>query len=394
MERSVTKKARTQGWFALVFSGACAAWALEAGAGEIMDNTKLISLLENHISLAVIKPKLMNSDCQLNSDTSELIKFQIAAEKGGMDKKDIDELLQIIIKESTRVSTKMREWVSRFMNGCVNFKPEEYDSMVRTLQREGKAIVPFLLEKIEEEDEKKRAGILDLLGKLGDRSEKVLQVVRQMLEDRAPGVRAQAAKAFADLGTPEGAKELIESLKQRKEFIDGIALALGYLKNPIATEALTKILDESPNMDGRIAAAYALGLLRTKEEKAILALLKKGIQDDRNSTLRWKSAEALGAIGDPRTVEYVKRVYQRYQDGRAELLLSLRQASFKQFDTVDFLIPCTNEDKQDVRVAANLTLKFLTGENYNNFDEWSSWWEINKSRPDWIRPPDLAQPKK
>lgn len=381
----MTCKQTARRWIAVAVLGTATALAC-AQAGELLDNEKLTSLLKNKISLVVIKAKIADSTCQFNSDASEIVKIQQAAAEGGMVQKDIDELLQIAINESKRISTKMRELVSRFLNVCVNAKPDEYDPMLRTLQREGKAIVPYLLEKIEEEDEKKRAGLLDALGKLGDRGEKVVQSVRLMLEDRNPAVRAQAARSLADLNVPEIAKELIESLKQRKEFIDGIALALGYLKDPAATEALTRILDESANADGRVAAAFALGQLRTKDEKALLALLRKGVLDDRNALLRANAAKALAEIGDPRTVDYVKRAYQRFRDGRDDLVRSL--GSFRTYDAVDFLIPLTNEDDPKVRLSSIETLKKLTGENFSSYDEWLAWWEINKSRPDWIRAPE------
>ncbi|MBI3830627.1 MAG: HEAT repeat domain-containing protein [Planctomycetes bacterium] len=351
-----------------------------AQAGEFLDNAKLKEVLKAGISLSVIEDMIKASTTQFVYSSSEVVEISKAAKEGNMPQADIDKLLKIVIAEANKGQTRLREMVVRFLNMCVNGTEQEYGAMMRALLREGKAIVPYLLEKIEEENEIKRKGILDAILQIGDKTDTVTRSVKLMLDDRHMAVRAQAAKTVASLAGPATCQDLIDSLDTKKhENLDGIALALGYLNDPKAVNPLTTLLKESNDENACVAAAFALGQLRAKDERALGALLD-GILSDRWDQLRYTSAQALSLIGEPRTVSYVLRAYQRYREGRARLIGTL--AKFKYFEAIEFLVDCTNEDNPEVRKTAMDTLQVVTGEKYDNYDDWLSWWNINKVRPD------------
>jgi HEAT repeat protein len=300
-----------------------------------------------------------------------------------MDKKEIDKLLTTVIEKANLERVRMKELVDRFMNICVNGDPPEYDSLMRQILSEGRACVVQLLKHREEENEKKRTGVLDALGRLGDKSAPVVLQVRLMLSDRHPDVRKQAALAVAALAAATTADELIEILQKRQmEFVDGVALALGEVGDPKAVGPLTTLLTLSTDREARWAAATALGQLRTKDKAAIEGLLA-AVLDTRDPMLRASAAKALGAIGEPRTVGHIIRSFQRFDDpeGRAQLLKQLRY--FKSLVALEFLVPSTNHDSPDIRKAVIETLKVMTGANAETRDEWESVVNVIKDRPDW-----------
>ena len=81
-----------------------------------------------------------------------------------------------------------------------------------------------------------------------------------------------------------------------------------------------------------------------------------------------------------RAVEYIKRGYERYHDGRVEILQTLRY--FKYIKVFEFLIARLDENSPKIRQVAKLTLQQLTGEEYGDTRSWQTWLEINRHRPD------------
>jgi hypothetical protein len=359
--------------------------------GEMMDNPALVNMLRAKISLDVIKKKIENSRCRFNAASDELIAISNAAREGGMPQKDVDDLLKLVIEKANSEKVRLKAMGDHFMNICVNGDEQEYESLMRTLLREGRALVPELLKHIEEENELKRKGVLDALGRLGDKTPEVVKSVRLMLGDRHPAVRAQAAKAVAALAGPDTGKELIRDLERRLgEYTDGFAMALGYLDCKEAVPVLTAVLERSSDKDARLAAAFSLGLLQARDKAAVEALLA-AVLDPHDPRLRTAAAKSLGQIAERRAVDYIIRSFQRYQDGRDELIGQLRY--FKTIPVAEFLIRCVEEDSPEIRRAANDTLKTLTGANVDTAEEWRSVLPVIRDRPDWLPETPAPAPK-
>ena len=189
-------------------------------------------------------------------------------------------------------------------------------------------------------------------------------------------------------------EEKRDGLKKRDEFLALLAniehrhlVRMGEKAYQEVVSLLTQILGDTFGPQSRYAAAQALGRLKP-DAKAINALLD-AVLDDEDAQLRVVAAEALGKIGEPKTVSYIFRGFQRHRDkpGSIELLKQLKY--FKTLKAMDFLIPLTEDDKSGVRKAARETLQLLTG---SDADSQEGWREILRDLPhpmDWERSPKI-----
>jgi len=387
---------RLGGIFALAAVAFSAQFNSRAMAGEPLDNSTLIHALESGISTDVLSAKIDSyfvkgtageseksaQLCHFDASIDALVKVKEAAEKGGWTKDDIAKLQKRMIVIADGDKKRLTGLVSVAMNTFENMDPNDYESMMRQLKKEGKVVAPYILEQIEQESDRKRAGMLDALGQIGDKSDAVVKQAIFMLTDRAKPVRLEAAKCVAKLFGPNTCDDLIARLSARDEKLDGVCMALGYLCDPKAEEALTHTLRYAFDSDTRVCAAFALGQLRAKSQGAREELLS-AVLDEHDEKLRDSAANALGLIGERRTPGYIKRAFERYRPGREDILKHL--ASFKCAESVEFLLQQVENDAPKIKRSAQDTLQILTGENLAGADEWKSWWEVTKFRPDWIQ---------
>jgi len=362
----------------VLFSG------VNAQSGEVVTVETVKKMLENQVPFPNIREFLTQQDSlyQFNGTSDEQIVLTKAA-GAAYDRKDLTELLSIVQKKAKGAETELKNKVDRFVNIAKNRREsgeEEYKVALRALMRDGKAIVPYLLKHMDDEDEFQRDAVLDALGKIGDKSDVVVKNARLMLQDRHPAVRVAAAKAVAALGGPLTAAELLDELTHsRDQAIDGIAMALGYLGDKRAVGPLTFILLNSQDKDGRLAAAFALGELRTQDKESVKALLE-AIIDNNDERLRRASALALSKIGNLEAVPYIMRAYDRYKSTESEMLDVMKY--FKCREAILFLLSHAEDDKPANRSAAIAALKEMTGENMKSGEEWKVWWNYNQDRPE------------
>lgn len=351
---------------------------------KTVDNKQLEDMLKAGIPLETISKMLLdNPNAKMSDLPEEMIQLKKAAQEGGMEAREQKTLLNMVIDLANKEKTRIKGLIDQYMNVCINGEKTEYESMMRQILREGRIVVTELRKHIEEENELKRMGVVDALGRLGEKSALVVKDVRLMLGDRASGVREKAAEALAKIAPPEIVDELIESIERRTvEHLDGIATALGKLGNEKAVKPLSKLLAQSSDPNARRAAAYALGDLRTKDPQAMNALLD-AVLDDQDPQLRAVAAGSLGLIGERRAVGYIIRSFQRHEQkpGRDALLRQL--GNFKSLKVVDFLIPLTDKDAPDIRRAAQETLQVLTGSDASSREGWEAVREVIRDRPDW-----------
>lgn len=375
---------------------AALALALVSGsalAGEVLDNAKVINMVKKGVSLKVIL-KLMEpsanpaeraqgTNFRFDSSSEAMIAIQEAGKEGNWVKEDIAVLQEKITDMAKKDEKYLKELVDRALNVFENADDKEYDSMMRTLAGEGKRAVPYLIAKMEQESDRKRSGVVDALGRVGDKSDAVVRAITLMLTDRAKPVRAQAAKSVQALSDENTAKELIAKLNSRVEKLDGVAMALGYLGNAAAIEPLTKLLKNNADSDTRVCAAFALGELRAKTPEAAKALLD-AVLDDRDEKLRETAANALAAkLGDKRAPSYIMKAFQRYRAGRPELIKNL--SFIKDFSSLEFLAEQADNDDPKVKKAALETFVLLSGEEAKDAEECRSITPILRTRPDWIQ---------
>ena len=354
-------------------------------AVEILTNEKLLKAVQAGVSLDVIlnliNDNLTNS--QFDSSTDALIALQEAGIKGAWKPEQISTLQTKIIDVAKLDTKRINGLVSKALNVFENSDENEYEQVMRELVRVGMGIVPELLKNMEQESERKRSGVVDAIGQIGDKSDSVIKAVLLMLFDRSKPVRLAAAKCVASLARPEDCATLISKLSLKNVKLDGVAMALGYLGDARAIEPLVSLLKLSGDSDARNCAAFSLGQLRAKTPSATDCLLE-AVLDERDEKLRESAAQALALIGDPRAPRHIIRAFQRYRQGREDLLKHL--AYFKDGEAVEFLLDeIDKEDSPKIKKAALETLRILSHEDYESIDDWRSWWSVSKVRPDWIR---------
>ncbi len=381
MELTV-RNARTGAVCAVIVVACFASLAPRARGGELLDNEKLNRALEQGIAPEVIAQKMKTSQCHFDASLDALVDIKKAAEKGTWKAEDIKVLQQAVIAAADGDKRRRIELVARAMNVFENADPDEYGRMMRILRTEGKPIVPHILDQIEQESERKRGGMLDALGQIGDKSDNVVKQAILMLNDRSKPVRMEAAKCVAKLAGANTCDDLVTRLANRDDKLDGVCMALGYLGDPKAADALVRTLKYAYDSDTRVCAAFALGQLRANSKDARASLLE-AVLDEHDEKLRDSAANSLALIGEKQTPNYIIKAFQRYHQGREEIIKHL--ASFKSATSVEFLLEQLENDAPKIKRAADETLQVLTGEKQPSVDEWKSWWEVTRTRPDWIQ---------
>jgi hypothetical protein len=365
---------------------AAALWTAGAAtAGEALTNKEVLDMVKDKVALDVIQQKILNSACRFNDTSSALREIQKACDEAAWKPEQVGILQKEIMKVANQDQKRLKELVDRALNVFDNADGKEYELMMRALLREGRTVVPYLLNHVEVESERKRSGIVDILGRIGDKSEEVVRIASLLLYDPSAPVRLHAAECVAKLANDKTCDELIGRLNNRNTRLDGVAMSLGYLADARATEALTKLLKTALDSDTRVCASWALGELRARDAASLDALLE-AVLDDNDGKLRNSAAEALAKIREKRAPSYIIKSFERfrYQPEPEKMIAHLRY--FKDGDVVAFLIEQADSDNPAIKKAAHQALRDLTGDqNQETAEEWRGWWEVNKVRPDFNR---------
>jgi HEAT repeat protein len=164
-----------------------------------------------------------------------------------------------------------------------------------------KALVPLLKDK----NRLVRLAAVDALGRLG--AEDALPGLQAQLKDSDPSYQRHVFTAIGSLKTDKAVPFLEQSLDAKDEFLRVFAVeALASRpKSPGLEKKLLGLLAD-PVYAVRVRTVETLGAWKSKA--AVPALLK-GLRAN-EPTLRWKSAQALGAIGDPSAKEALDYVAQ------------------------------------------------------------------------------------
>jgi HEAT repeat protein len=147
----------------------------------------------------------------------------------------------------------------------------------------GAVAVELLVGVLKNGDAKDRIAVAEALGKIGDR--RAVEPLIATLQDRDSKVRERAAWALGQIEDPRAVEPLVALLEN------------GEKKERVADET-----------DGT-AAAEALGHLGSAAVEPLLAILR----GNHESRVRGRAMEALGQIGDPRTVGTLAAALQDHE---------------------------------------------------------------------------------
>lgn len=372
-----------------------------AGAGEILDNEKLLEMIKEGVSLKVILAKIQSDpkDCHFVSGFKDTIAIQKACNSASWTPADTDTIQTKVNDLAAQGLKDLKNLVNLFLtsadNDDENQNPQQYVELLHRLVRAGTTVVPFLRDNLSQESERKRVGVLIALASIGDKTADMLKECVMLLDDPSKPVRAQAAKTVAVLKGADTGELLITMLNRRDKKNDGVALALGYMRYEPAIEPLVQVLKTSREADDKVCAAFSLGEMRAKTFGAPDALLL-GILDDKDENLREVCARACALIGERRAPLYITKAFDRFRPGRKKIIDVL--AYFKSTHGARFLAEQLENDDNEIRKIAMKTLEvLLTGEHYETKEQWLSYIELLSLRPEWQEPkesgklPDLQE---
>jgi aminopeptidase N len=148
-----------------------------------------------------------------------------------------------------------------------------------------------------------RADAISALGKLKGDDEVVAALNNALLNDKAWGIRANAADALGQLGGSAVSKQLLDALNTAKEpwVRNRIVSALANFKDdPAIVAKLTSIAGDNNSYRARVAALQALG--RLKAPGALATLEAAVAADSPDGFLRNAALRSLGPLGDDKAV--------------------------------------------------------------------------------------------
>jgi len=190
---------------------------------------------------------------------------------------------------------------------------------------------------------KERAQAAEELGHLGEKAIPCIPDLIKTLKDPDGGVRAKAIIALGFLEATEAVLPMIDALEDQDEMVRSSAVAaLSFLKDQRAVQPLLQLLGDKNNelrdrvlrALGRIGdlaavkplihalkdpipfvrwgAAVGLGFLNSPE--AVEPLISCALYDE-DCNMRWRAVEALGNIGDQRSVSSLLEITENmYED--------------------------------------------------------------------------------
>lgn len=153
-----------------------------------------------------------------------------------------------------------------------------------------------------------RTDAVSALEKIKNDDEVVSALGNALHNDKFWGLRATAADALGQIGSPAASKQLLEALDSASEpwVRNRIVAALGNFKGDSAvTVKLTDIANDDSSYRARAAALQALGKLKSPGALATLQAAVSG--DSPDGYLRNAALRALGPLGDDKAVPLLEQ---------------------------------------------------------------------------------------
>ena len=350
------------------------------GGGEIMTNEKIINLSKAGVPEDIIMD-MVASASRSQFDMTE--KGVLGLQAAGVSPEVMRAMRKIYKDEIKKHDQTIRNMIQLLRSNDA----EHWERAVRVLVKYGAYAVPLLIDNLAEEDERIRAGVCEILGRIGDPP--ALEPLLDALLDRNPAVRSRAAKAVSMFDKERVLPRIEKAILRRGSARDGYAMALGYIGDLKYQKTLIEITDDPGPESDRAAAAYALGRLGDANPEAIDVLLDAALSETYRE-LREAATRALGRLAErmePRIRTQVSfalsKAIDRYKPSRVVIAGQMR--FFPGRRTVETLLALLEDRDRDVSAAAWESLKVVTGEVWprDATAEWRPWWEIAQLQPRW-----------
>lgn len=256
---------------------------------------------------------------------------------------------------------RMLGWVSEVKSipAVVPFLNSEYrDEAFRSLVEMGRPAVDFLITELTKHEEKVRESIALILGEIGEPS--ASETLVRLLTDQNGHVRQAAAVGLGKIKNPATIGALLPILGDLYPDVQESALnALVEMKDSLSLSTLLELL-KSPSTSYRSNAATLLGAIRNKEAIPPLSFLLK----DPDEAARRTAVDALSRFDFKEVSNYLVLAFndEAYKVRLAALKI-LEQKNAEEIDQVfDYLAALSQDDNIWVRTAVPRILAKLRGE--------------------------------
>lgn len=204
-----------------------------------------------------------------------------------------------------------------------------------------------------------RADAAVALGKIKNDDDVVSALGEASRGDRAWGIRAGAAEALGDIGSPAAAKQLLAALEVAIEpwVRSNVISALGNFKSDAAIAAkLQSVAREDKSYRARAAALQALG--KVKATGALETLSASIAADSPENFVRNAALRALGPLGDDKAVPLLLEwsAAGKPIDTRQAAISSLARLQKDNHEITQKLAALTGEPHFPVRLSAVFAL--------------------------------------
>jgi len=160
----------------------------------------------------------------------------------------------------------------------------------------GEPALPALLTALLDEDDNVRQGVAEALGKLRD--PRAVDPLINALQDEQSIVRAYAADALAELGDERAIEPLVALLTDEDWYVRARTLfALGQLGGPLVFAPLVSALEDQ---DSRVRSAAASALGKLQDARIHDVLLE--VLSDPDGSVRSAAVLAFARVGDERAL--------------------------------------------------------------------------------------------
>jgi aminopeptidase N len=204
-----------------------------------------------------------------------------------------------------------------------------------------------------------RADALAALGRLKDDDEVVAALNSALLNDKAWGIRANAADALGQLGVSTASKQLLDALNTAKEpwVRNRIVSSLANFKDdPAIVAKLDSIAAGDSSYRARAAALQALG--RLKAPSALATLEAAVAADSPDGFLRNAALGSMGPLGDDKAVPLLLQwsAPGKPMDSRNAAISSLARLQKDNKDITNQIASYLSEPHFPIRMASIFAL--------------------------------------
>ncbi|HYE99547.1 MAG TPA: HEAT repeat domain-containing protein, partial [Planctomycetota bacterium] len=285
---------------------------------------------------------------------------------------------------------------------------EQRGEIARELTPLGTEVAVYLADVLESLDDDTLVVVGPMLAEM--KNHEALPLLRRALGSGRSAVKAQAIVALSPLALTEDAGLLLPLLSDPDPGVAGGALdTLSRLGSKAALEPAVKLCSsEDATLRSRAFAAVVDIARKTQQEaelphlfrdileqaqgvkraeivlqlggagsKALSGLLVRFLRDD-DAQVRAATAQALGNIGDPGINADVLNAVQVERDKWARVALAGASVRLVVREAIDPIIGWLEDSDADVRIAAQRSLRGLTGANLGlDPEEWRTWRKEN-----------------